>query len=278
MKNTDLFNFYKAQTGIFITEYEKAKIDYDEDAIHDFRVSVKRMKAVLRLLENIISDNSFVSKNNIASIKKIYGSAGIIRDSQVQVSMIKKYEKKLNIFFDFYKQYFNEYEKVGKKKFDFENKVFRYELLANEIDEIKYNIDNNIAIEPSNSIFDFVKIQYKYFIKLLNDTSNEENLHDARRKIKEINYVLEIVQIYTESIDKQLLLNLKRAGSMLGKWHDKVVMIENIEILEEFIKEQSNIDKYDRLKAIVRGESELILEDINNKLDAGELNVNRLNF
>ena len=93
----------KDQGKAFIVDYFDKQVDdirsfldsipgrYKVKDIHQLRVRIKRLKAIFRLLE-FIHPVEFKAKDHFRLFKPVFKSTGLIRESQINLSLLKKFQ------------------------------------------------------------------------------------------------------------------------------------------------------------------------------------------
>ena len=75
----------------FRLNLETAVAEFDPEAIHEYRVSVKRIRAIIRALNRIYDDPIF-PKKLIQPLREMFKAGGTIRDDQVQIGLVENVE------------------------------------------------------------------------------------------------------------------------------------------------------------------------------------------
>jgi len=202
--------------------------DLDVDSIHDMRVQIKRLRALFKLVGWIIPN--FREANAFKPVRKLFKSAGPLRDVHVQQDLLRNWLSKAHHRHDTYYNYLKNREiearpvfLKGAGRFDprffvksrqgIEGLLNAYDLqfldfkirqlIRNQIDELKYR---------------------KYM-----EGAGDPEYHQIRIGSKEIRYTLEIYMqsFQTSEILQTLNDQIRGLHQSLGQWHD-------IEIAESF--------------------------------------------
>ncbi|MEH0157144.1 CHAD domain-containing protein [Limibacter armeniacum] len=259
---------YYKQQRLTIEKYsDKVKNQFDEEAIHKTRVAVKKIKALFQMTDTITS-KAFHSKKEFAFIKSLFKAAGALRDIQVQLALLVYYERKENILYPELRQYFKSKiadarAPLSKAMNGFETK----ELYAKEVtlktvlgkfpeEEIIARM-NGLATEKLRSV------------EMLYKSDEDKDIHQARSLIKQCLYIYTVYNKYAIN-SKYAPVSLKKLdclSEMLGKWHDKVVMINLID--EYFASDDArliNYKKYLDLQELIAQENKYCLNKIKNRI------------
>ena len=82
----------------FRSNLDKAMHEYDQEAIHDYRVAVKRIRAIIRAF-NKIYDEPVFPMELINPLRMMFKAGGTIRDDQVQIELDEGLETEKNFAF-----------------------------------------------------------------------------------------------------------------------------------------------------------------------------------
>lgn len=233
----------------------RALEDCDPDAIHDVRVSIRRMLMLCSVLKE--SGKAPYSKKELRILKKKFRRAGALRDIQVQLHLLNSWEDKLQLRFDLYKQHL---ERRGKTL----QKYFRTAFLTINL---KKAIPNRVSrIAYRRAIEKGLQGLDDDFRLALQQTGS---LHKLRIISKKLKYTLEVQQACypgfgsTETFRKYLA----QVQDLLGAWHDIETGLQHINY---FIKRHrikiADPALYDNLIAFMRKEKETILLEIRSEL------------
>ncbi len=243
--------------------------NFDVDAIHDFRVGVKKVKA-LYLFADDLSNNSLNVKKKLSALRKLFKTTGNLRDIQVQIELLCKYKKKLNIELSDFNDYFHEKEKYFERKSDHAIKNFK----LSELDKLQTKYDEYLSKQKEDKIFnkafEIINKRYSNLIILSQHFSNIDDIHKLRIRLKEFIHIFASL-----NKDKKLFskipvayIELKRIGEILGTWHDKIVFKEYIDdFMKKYTKKyKSKKDNYNKLLKKIIKDIDNDLSELDNKL------------
>jgi hypothetical protein len=224
-----LFRFYRKRTASFLARIYKAGITGSAKDIHNARLDVKKIFAILDLLK-IFHSGKGKDPGYGRVFDKLYKASGRIREIQVNQKLIGQDEFKnfdLALFsLDLVRQ-----ETERTVEFLREIRNFRESILEKNEKRIQHAFH---AITPDT----LRKQTEKYFRKkakltgdLLDKGPEGENLHVIRQHLKELSTVLTLAF----SVSPRLKLvwvtdDLNKAEIMIGEWHDRVVLQDAGEI------------------------------------------------
>ncbi len=259
-----LNEYFEKHSNLIKGNYDLLRLNYDAEAIHNFRLSLKRTKVVLQFLE-VLTNSKITASENIKKYRPIFKKTGRIRDLQVQTDLYITLTDETNISDTSYIKYLANRESKSYKKLKssftdndlFFLSEFNDLIVANTkniSDEDLVNTGNELAREKANRIKEIYS-QDKSHIRF----------HAIRGILKDIYYLNNIVNT---QLALQEILNidhdrLNTLGSMFGAWHDK---INALAFLKKFLAK--NTDKkevYDELVRSLdqkRAEEYLVLDEI----------------
>lgn len=236
-----LQKYYSTQRNAFMQHLSRIETVNNNENIHQLRLSVKRIRALITFLQYLNGEKS--GKEYLKALKKIYKAAGETRDTQVQLSGIKTYEKRLDIKYILYRDYLIKSEAKSFEQLIAASNKFSpepLEKLEKVLTKILEEHSEEHIKQKASGIFDHKLKRIAKLHKL--PTDKNKNLHEIRKILKEARYLL---SVFSGGIGdfKVLSLNyerLKEIEKTLGKWHDQV----NAEIyLKRFFKNTALQDK-----------------------------------
>jgi CHAD domain-containing protein len=241
-----------------------------EDPVHDMRVVIKRLNAVLAFLDEskIYKDKS---TRYVKQLRNFFKSAGNLRDLQIQRSLVDHYKQKLPIDLDELVTYIENMQGTARHGF--------LKVSANYPKrEQLYIKDDIIAAVKSCSQADLDKSSGKYLFRRLKRIEryvfrggSEKILHKIRQTLKELRFFIEIVLVCNEStpLNEIDIKEIKEIESILGNWNDCIVFIENLDRYTEY-KKMLNANKepveISELKKIIRKDMNQMVTDIKPRL------------
>ncbi len=273
----ELYRFYKDKEAILFENYRHLESPRSkEEHYHDFRVSIKRINAIYRLLELITGD--FDSTTYMKPLRSIFKPAGSIREAQVNMHTVAAYKLK--------KEELNYYGKYINARIESLSGKLREKLKEFDISELKKNrqvvkecCKNIQQKELENRTLIFIRDR----INLIRDNiaySDELVIHQIRITLKEISAIVSLLKkIKVPGFDDDLLDLIKDTEDKLGNWHDKVVLNNS---LEKFIKSTKNefdvISSYRLIREKINKENKAFLDTVEEiVLDTVELVEKPLN-
>ena len=229
-----LIEYFEKHSLIIQDNYNTFKTGYNAEAVHNFRISLKRIKVVLQFLE-FLNDSKVLASDQIKKFKTIYKKTGRLRDIHVQIELYKIISEELEITDN---SYFESLLKRENKSYNKLKASLKEDdlLFLSEIRELilanTKDLQADYLLTKGN---DFAGVKFAKIKELYKNNNSENLFHAIRALIKDIYYLNNI-------FNQQLLLNdiinvdherLNELGSIFGIWHDKV---NAVAFLERYLK------------------------------------------
>ena len=201
----------------------KAWSSFDELAIHDFRVSLKKLRAVMAFIKKYsLYKQEFGSF--LKGLKPVFKSGGRLRDLQVNHQLIRDYEKKSGNNFVSFRAFIS--REILLVEDDFKHISKEAIQLFNELERsVLLNGDKAKEDEIQNASKIFLGKSFKKASKiLLSDIPEKDRFHRIRKILKKARFVFEmnIDQEWNVVESHEHLYSLKNLESILGTWHDSI--------------------------------------------------------
>jgi len=213
------------------THYKKIKKhikqvtkDFDVEAIHQFRVEYKKLRAFLRMMSQQKGNAGEIKISK--KLKKGYNISGVIRDLQLQQQRILEVTKEES-------QKPRAYITLLQKESDRLKKELSEIFLEKPVNECKKKTDVLVPEKfPLNSFRNFILQKWAAIYEIIiSGNFNDDNIHAIRKNLKDLFYNLKIYEgiehdIISLSIwkgkDENYIIQLL---DELGKFQDKCVSI-----------------------------------------------------
>jgi CHAD domain-containing protein len=220
-------------------------------SIHDLRVAVKKMRSYLRLKQQFTGEEW---KGPFSKISALFKSFGRLRDYDMSLTLIRKFERKEFLSFVFFKEYLSVNRSLTRKwakqaaiRFnEHEPDIFteQFKLIAGSNAEISERI-----IQLSTLKIKKVKSLAKHFHK---------NAHEIRKQLKDLYYWLKICpKGLAESFTNMKVLD--RTLNYLGSFQDHFILKKKI---KQYIKDLPK-----------RNEEKEILKSLDKKLETAQKEI-----
>lgn len=208
---------------------------FDADAIHDFRTSVKSLRAFMRMLAATQGDKFKVPKR----FKKLYHTVGNIRGAQLELEKLKTAKLQLPL----YKSHLEEIVKAETKSWkDTEKAVAKLEARVKEFSDEKLR---------SSDLRHFVKDQLLGIHNLcVSQQMTDDMVHSMRKLLKDAIYVIKSVKKESPEIVDDLDVDmdqLNHCSQLLGDYNDARIMLGR---MHDFIATCNDAAEKQRISAV----------------------------
>lgn len=220
----------------------------DIEAIHNLRLSVKRIRVVLRLTA-MIKPGSFYVSTQVIEINKLFKQSGKLRDIQVTRQLLfEENQQELKPLLA------NIDRREAKQRGKFEQALEAFK--PDTFSEIEKHLGNALeGISAQASLFAGLQLLSNMELdvhEIFHGSTKEKRLHNIRTKLKDINYLNNIFEggLPVEDQMRISVDRLRELGEIAGSWHDSLNLEkkikkfirkhpENSEVLQVAIKELS---------------------------------------
>lgn len=237
-------SYVKEQVKTATENFNSQLLHENSEAVHDLRVALKKLRALCNF-NDIVYRRSKTKRLYNKKLKPFFKVSGKIRNYQIFIELIKKFEKDMLCDLTSVKEYISH---RMENQFVLLNKLMPY-----VTDDIFTEI-GSLIVEEANSAGE--KINYKGMNKYLKKTwkkikrnrkkINVKRLHQQRKLFKQYRYIVEM--LYGNDRE-EIILEIEKAEDILGEWHDlnefKVMLLQylsqNKEVSEEITSKVKDI-------------------------------------
>lgn len=217
-KNKAFYEFLETQLQLFKGHLLVTKASKDEEAIHQMRVAIKRIRTIQKLKKNISITVEIPQTVNDA-IKTIFHSAGKLRDLQIHLNLLHHFQKEIKTSFNEFNDYLTHLATELNELID----QTIHKINFSGIDELPLLPDKGYENDIEKECIDFVERKIKKINELILLILNEEEVHELRKQIKQLFFIL---QFLSEQMPDNLFFgyemkNLKRLTDAIGNWNDR---------------------------------------------------------
>lgn len=221
-----LLGYFASNKSVILSRLKVKSGPELEEAVHQLRVSTKKLRALYRLCAHI-SQGAFDEKKQIKPLRRLFKSAGPLRELQVHQGVIDVYEL-LHVA-----HYRRLARLLGSQRKDAlaAYKHARAHFPTSYFDRPAGRIASLLADTPDADVLqaaiDFVQVRLGEIARVLPGAYDHERLHKARILLKEAMYIVGILQSagITEPYDPAWLAIAKQASEVAGQWHDREVLL-----------------------------------------------------
>jgi CHAD domain-containing protein len=202
----------------------------DIEAIHDLRLSIKRLRVVARLAD-ITSDGGFSAEERLTNINTLFKNAGRLRDAQLTRILLQELDhpELRSVIASFS-------DRQTKQRAKYENSFDNFGINCLDEFETKLkhalgNVGNRQVMQAGYLLLSELEMKIH---ELFHGSKHEKRMHDIRTRLKDIVY---LNNIFNDELPVSDQLNitvdrLRELGEVAGSWHDCL----NLEMkLEKYI-------------------------------------------
>lgn len=231
MSHAALLELLDEYSGEIIRRQDECWQAPSPEAFHQFRVHIKRMRALLGLVEEL--SGSKAVRRRRRDFREVFQAAGNVRDLHVQADLVRSVETKSGCEVPWYQEILERRERDAIQAFLCAGHAH---LGAGDIARVRAAVDAALAEKSS---VELASEAWQHFGRCLANTISfdigSKDLHDLRKRTKEasnLTWILDRVfpEIAMDQALKELLDDLQ---NQLGKWHDFDVAVSWAEAVPE---------------------------------------------
>jgi CHAD domain-containing protein len=201
-------------------------VDSNEDAIHDLRVSIRKIDSVLRILPKNVRSRNKVS-NYRSRYKELFKLNSELRDIDIISSKLKAYPARLTLDQGYMLDERLKALRSEKLKEARDRALLTIGLRALEIDENEIS-DKKIYRRFHKIICRYAERIEKGLPSVVSDEGKIKELHKLRKDCKKLRYTLNLLDSQTKQNRNTVSLReyLENLQDTLGSIHDCDIMIQ----------------------------------------------------
>lgn len=220
-----LEKYFTQQYDLALKNFKLAQVVLSEKPLHELRVSIKRIKALLDFLVQLLPNKPEIIQH-FEPFRKIFRVAGKLRDIHVQEKLLLKCAKEWSLPIPLaYHNYLREQQKIAFQTFKKTAQKVKLEDIATNNKPLK-KILHKVSLETIHENTEKL-LRYRFMsVRNLVQENDDESLHEARKIIKSIYYILHLV--FTPATPQQYQ-DLKILEEHIGEWHDLAVLYDSMQ-------------------------------------------------
>jgi CHAD domain-containing protein len=192
----------------------------DQDKLHQFRVSIKKLRAVASLIEQ--TTPLMALRRELKPVKATYQLSGQVRDSYLHVKLAKKMPGAVEKYIMDEKLVMK--KATGKLR---RNKSVHLKMLG----RARRRLLKQIPKVQDKKVSEFYERELRSVAACLSTSNEMEQLHDCRKRLKVLLYNLPLVKGTLDfRVNDDYLQEVQR---VIGDWHDYVLAAEQFPELSE---------------------------------------------
>ncbi|MBR9998613.1 MAG: CHAD domain-containing protein [Cyclobacteriaceae bacterium] len=234
------------------------------DAIHDFRVALKRIVSILKFIKQHDLKKNINSLYKVTKLNVLYDTGGELREIQINRRILKTYRNRFNYPFLAFSRFLRKKEKIAGRKLKRSRVKFSFRKCRKFESQLIRTIREIPERKMLSLVDHFISGRISEIEFLILDHHVESKLHRIRKLIKSIKYMLEMSGLEKRSygtlnftIDKITLLE-----DHIGHWHDLFIFQEEIVFFREWLEKRGRSDlEVDLLVHVVQKDYEKQFQD-----------------
>ncbi len=236
--------YIKKQLNQFRKNYIRSSSLKNKEAIHDFRVALKRIVAIIKFLKRYNLKRNITKVYKSSNLDSFYEAGGRLREIQINKKILKTYKEKYDNRFSTVTNYLKGQEKIAIRNL----KKSRGTISFKKTKKFESILLKNFGVLPEDKILvlvdQFISARISEIETLILDHHVESKLHLIRKLIKSIKYLLEMSGLKERSYGK-LNFTIDRITLLedwIGQWHDLFVFREEVKDLGRFLEQRVKKD------------------------------------
>jgi CHAD domain-containing protein len=226
-----IWNLFETNRDIVFAKLKVKPGPDQEEAIHEFRVAVKKIRTVFRLI-HFIAPTEFHQKKEIADLRKVFRAAGPLRELEVDEEVLWVYEKDQVKFHRRLSQLLRAERRVAQPMYEEERKAFHPRYVNDPGKKVAHILAQTPEPQLLARSLALCDIRLHHIWEVLPKNYEPEMIHKTRILVKEALYLMGILQNagYAEHLGTGLLESAKLAAEIAGDWHDREVFYQWLQI------------------------------------------------
>ena len=220
-----LIRYFEERLSILKLHLHNTNLHFKEEDLHQLRVEIKKMRALLRLLDIAVRED-YSKKRFEKILRKLFKPGGKLRESQINMAQANEFKLQLA---DRYKEHLEKKDEIHSKKLKRALDQFitsQLNVFENELSAFIAETDPN---HLNTSVFRFLRQEFETIETLFPDISDHKILHKTRMHLKASGYMVSLAMaLYKDDSLQTLYDGIKSVEALIGTWHDKIVFIKSL--------------------------------------------------
>lgn len=196
----------------------------DKKAIHKLRVTIKRTRACLALAAYVTA-GGFKGKKYTRLLGILQRVAGTLRDLQLKQELLRQYAKRNRQDYRLFQVLLLSGAQLEKQQAQSIADTFPIKEIR-KLPEVFHTWHHHEQILSAEDIMAYLQEQFAAITPPKGRVKADE-WHDVRKQVKRLHFQLELLQpaLPIQEGVQQMLDYTKKAGGMLGDWHDQYSLL-----------------------------------------------------
>ena len=248
----------------FETEFLRSINTNDEEAIHDLRVAIKKIRALFLFFKeagyaDIKSDYPYLNK-----LKDVFKKAGKLREYQIHKNLLNEYQQRLERKFPGLDRYMNEKEKEAQQAYHEFMPGITFRKLYQSADELHKSIGEISPKNLNKKLYTFIKSRVDECHGFMYEPHYETHLHQIRKYLKHIRFIIgqNIGNVHELCEPDVNFKDTKKVEDILGEWHDRDEFRKLLEEYHHQLPEKQQQESYEHFNSFKLAVDNDIQDDI----------------
>lgn len=219
----------------------------EAELVHELRLSIKKLRAFHKLAEHlsVISIDEHIQIKH--RVRKLYKVAGKLRDTQVQIELLARFEEQTGIYYSEFDKWLKNREKKQIQRFGKKPQQVVPRATAQSTHQ---KIGDLLALTDDETILSSAANVLSGIYATARDLSagnmNVRNLHRVRTITKQMRYIINIMahSYHDFNFDEISVDSLREIEASAGNWHDNLVRVELLNTFFSKMKLCDDIEKF----------------------------------
>ena len=222
----------------------------EAESVHQLRVSIKKFRAISKLLEYFLPEGSYENREQLAKLRALFKLAGQLRDAQVQVILFNYYLSELNFEATDFQYFLRKAEQSALKKFHSGFASFGRYIAEKPFRKLNHNL---LKQSPDDAFHDkaskLIEKRLKKLRKAIQVVDSDSDMHKIRIQLKQLRYMVSALSENDACFEpfSIAIAELRLTEIQLGRWHDLTVFRETIGRYIDRKQKKSNSNLHDVL-------------------------------
>lgn len=247
-------SYFKEQIKTFRVNFIRSKSRKNFEAIHDYRVALKRIRNLINFLRHIPGGKDLKNCYKINHLQLAFKSGGILREMQINRIKLNGYESQLGMKFNGFRNFIGQREANALTKLEQARHRFSAKKLSRFEKKVARAMEHISSSTFLKHVDQFIEKRIGQIRELVNTRHVESALHRIRRHTKSIKYLLEMTKAGTRNFG-----NLKfefdiitALEDLIGDWHDLQVFKIDLDQYIATVESRRSIEpELRRLRSVV---------------------------
>ena len=249
----------------FEKEFLRAINTEDEEAIHDLRVSIKKIRALFLFLKeagiaDIKSDYPY-----LRNLKEIFKKAGRLREIHIHKNLYEAYRERAGQDFPELEEHLRAMEEESRKAYHEYMPGIQFRKFYRAANSLQKEIQGIPPKKLNKKLYAFIRVRVEECHQYMFEEHYERHLHQIRKYLKHIRFIIgqQIGDVHKVFEDELSFDDTKKVEDILGEWHDRDEFRRLLEEFRENLPEGSTSkDTTSRLEAYLAAVNKDIGEDV----------------